>query len=117
MRRRMYAVVAATAVAAVVGAGTPAWAGAVGSVLTSGGMLCDSAGKKLGCSVNLRSGTAPYTIRWTINGTPVPDFNDQGSIVTVCTPNALYRVTASVTDATGASLSLSGGARCVANFP
>ncbi|MEN3362022.1 MAG: hypothetical protein V7637_6004 [Mycobacteriales bacterium] len=123
-RRRWHALaLAATLMAAFVAiVGTPASAAPSGPVAAAGPLTftlteCESTGKKIGCIINYTGGTPPYTVRWTLNGVPVPDYNNLNSFTTGCAPGEIYRYAATVTDAVGASITYVKGTRCIAGFP
>ncbi|MCP2267648.1 hypothetical protein [Actinokineospora diospyrosa] len=98
-------VIAATAAAALGLAAPPAGA------VTSAAVWCESAYTYYTCSVG-HDAIAPYTIRWTVNGSPAPSFdNAENTPLTRCSVRVLLDIGVTVTDSTG-SRSATTRSRC-----
>ncbi|HVQ95362.1 MAG TPA: hypothetical protein VMU51_30315 [Mycobacteriales bacterium] len=131
-RRRSYALaLAAVLMAAVSGLlGGPASAAPSGPVtaapsgpVAAAGPLaftrthCESFGKRILCLIAVTGGTTPYTIRWVLNGSPTPQFNDRLSMSLLCAVGSPFHTDVTVTDAAGASISYSNTTICISAFP
>jgi len=68
---------------------------------------CDIGAGQVYCIVFHQGTTAPFTIRWTVNGLPVPEADDKEVLSTTCRLNQDVRVRVTITDPFGsASLGL-----------
>ncbi|MBM7776289.1 hypothetical protein JOD54_006493 [Actinokineospora baliensis] len=98
-------VIAVTAVAALGLAAPPA------SAVTTANVWCETAYTYYTCTVG-HDATAPYTIRWAVNGSPAPSFdNAENTPLTRCNVRVVLTIDVTVTDATG-SRSASTRSRC-----
>lgn len=119
----MVAAVAAVLATAAPAAGAgPAAAGpvrvdTVDAPLTPTLENCESFGRRILCLVGFTGGTEPITIRWTVNGSPAPGFNDSRSLSQPCAVGSFTQVSVVVADAAGSQFGFGRSVRCIANFP
>lgn len=74
---------------------------------------CDSTGAyKIMCDAVTSGGTAPYTIRWYLNGQYLSSNDNQAHITSGCSANRVNYVRAVVSDAAGASRDESTSVNC-----
>jgi hypothetical protein len=108
-------------VAAVNAAGTgPSTAGSLTYVAPAAPVineaLCEYAGNSsMVCNVQYTAG-GTVSIRWTLNGNPVPAVNDQVSVVLGC-GTGVARVTVTVANLSGSATANTGVGRCTGPIP
>jgi hypothetical protein len=72
-------------------------------------VICDSGQSRFVCSGTVTGGTTPFTVSWTVNGTPYPG----GSLVQgPCSVPGVITAQMTVRDATGATASGVGSVGC-----
>jgi hypothetical protein len=84
--------------------GAAALIAVAGPADAAGNLACLSSNRQISCVVT--GGPAGRTIHWTLNGTPVPAWDNLATIKFGCTPSAVYRVGAELVAPTGETSSL-----------
>jgi len=109
-RFRVVAVVGVVLLALLSGAGGPAVAGQVGvqTQPTDPRLHCDSGASEMICWFSWTGGTAPFTIRWYINGNLREKFNDSSGARFFCQSGRSVRVYVKLTDVHGHWLEVEG---------
>jgi hypothetical protein len=82
------------------------------------GVRCESvaAGRvQLFCNLDQSGAVNPVTIRWTVNGSPRPAFNDRADVSFSCRAGSRVPLSVALTDATGASAQFSDRVFCSGN--
>lgn len=66
-------------------------------------LACDIGAGQVYCLVYYNNAVPPVTIRWTINGVPIPAANDNRELYGTCSLNKSTTVGVTVTDPTGSA--------------
>jgi hypothetical protein len=83
--------------------------------LTGGG--CEPLARRFLCEVSFSGGVAPVAVRWFVNGSNVPSYNDKTFVSIGCQPTFRYDIRAVISDATGASVEFSRSPTCRSGNP
>jgi hypothetical protein len=102
LRLKSAAVALATALSFIVGTATVAQA-TEPQPLTLTYFDCDSGAALYVCTVSFSGGAQPVSIRWTVNNTIRPEFNDQTFIRFGCQPGTARQISVVLLDARGTS--------------
>jgi hypothetical protein len=103
---------ALTSPASAASAGT-----AASMALTLDGGSCEPLARRFLCSVAFSGAVAPAAIRWFVNGSQVPAFNDRTFVGIGCQPTFRYDIRSVISDATGASVEFRTSAICRSGNP
>ncbi|MEW9551941.1 hypothetical protein [Nonomuraea sp. NPDC050783] len=96
-------------------AATAASASSLALTLTGGD--CEPLARRFLCSVSFSGGVAPVAVRWFVNGSPVPSYDNRTFVGIGCQPSFRYDIRAVVSDATGASVEFSTSPICRSGNP
>jgi hypothetical protein len=117
LTRRLFAGLAASLLALILGTAVPAAPAAAGTDVTTGvgvnfvlSGYCDSGGNRMICSIQNPGRPEPYTIRWYFNNEHRSLYDGEGAINFYC--KYVYSVRVELIDATGQRAELWGNCPC-----
>lgn len=92
-------------------------AAAASAALTLTGGSCEGLARRFLCSVAFSGAVAPVSVRWFVDGSHVPAYDNRTFVGIGCQPTFRYDIRAVISDGTGASVEFRSNPVCRSGNP